>query len=279
MEVDFEAEAPDTGLRNIVARVAVHDGVPFFEVAVTTPALFSDAYPLLCSMADRIQISGLSPSDALWATLDKMSRLLLAPDALSREREVGLFGELLFLAGLFEVVGVEKALEAWRGGTEEHDFGLPTMDIEIKTTIGERRRHWVESLTQLEPTLGRPLWLVSHQLTPAGAGDGRFLSDLVDTIRAKIDSGASRYGFESTLAEAGWNDDHRSRLTTRWTQRSASQAYPVVDTFPRLTQSALLNSGVRLSLIPDVRYRIDLTDLATTPNLPEIIEAAIGFEG
>ncbi|MBE1581156.1 PD-(D/E)XK motif protein [Amycolatopsis roodepoortensis] len=279
VRVDYDVEAPDTGLHNILTRVVVHDGTPFFEVAITSPALFRDAYPVLCSMADRIQLSGLSPSEALWATLDKMSTLLLAPDSLSREREVGLFGELVVVGGLIGSVGTTKAVEAWRGGTEEHDFGLPSQDVEVKTTIGERRRHWIESLTQLEPTGKRPLWLVSHQLTTAGAGRGRTLSDLVDTIRSEIGSGPARSGFESRLADAGWHDDHRERLKTRWTRRSPSQAYPVNETFPRLTESGLRSSGIQLVAIPEVRYRVDLTDLATATDIPEIIKTAIGFEG
>jgi hypothetical protein len=279
VEVGLNAEVPDTGLSNIITRIAVHDATPYFEVAVTTSALFRDAYPILCSMADRIQISGLSPNEALWATLDKMSALLLAPDLLSREREVGLFGELLVLAGLINVLGAAKATAAWRGATEEHDFGLPTMDVEVKTTIGERRRHWIESLTQLELTRERPLWLVSHQLTNAGAGRGRILSDLVDEIRSEIGSEVSRDCFERTLADAGWHDDHRERLVTRWTRRSASQAYPVIGLFPRLTESALRNSGIQLARIPEVRYRVDLTDLTAALDIPEIIKTAIRFEG
>ncbi|MFD5243516.1 PD-(D/E)XK motif protein [Amycolatopsis sp. NPDC058340] len=279
VKVDLDMEAPDTGLHNIVARIAVHDRTPFFEVAITSSALFRDAYPVLCSMADRIQINGLSPSEALWATLDKMSTLLLAPDSLSREREVGLFGELLVLGGVIGSLGTAKAVEAWRGGTEEHDFGLPAQDVEVKTTTGERRRHWIESLTQLERTGERPLWLVSHQLTTAGAGNGRTLSDLVDTIRSEIGSGLARNDFERTLTDAGWHDDHRERLETRWTRRSASQAYPVIEGFPRLTESGLRNSGIQLTAIPEVRYRVDLTGLAPETDIPDIIKTAIGFEG
>ncbi|MGW5703483.1 PD-(D/E)XK motif protein [Amycolatopsis japonica] len=279
VRVDLDAEAPDTGLHNILTRIAVHDGIPFFEVAITSSALFRDAYPLLCSMADRIQIGGLAPSEALWATLDKMTALLLAPDTLSREREVGLFGELLVVGGLAGPLGAAKAVEAWRGGTEEHDFGLDAQDVEVKTTTGERRRHWIESLTQLERTGDRPLWLVSHQLTTAGVDRGRTLSDLIDTIRSQIGPGPARSGFERKLADAGWHDDHREQLRTRWTRRFASQAYPVDETFPRLTEGGLRNSGIRLAAIPEVRYRVDLTDLTTTADIPEMIKTAMGFEG
>jgi hypothetical protein len=280
VEVGPDSDAPETGLRNIIARIAVRDGTRFLEVVVTVSALFRDAYPVLCSMADRVQVGGLSPSSALRATLDKMSSLLHPPDSMSREREVGLFGELLVLGGLISALGVNKAVQAWRGGqAEEHDFGLPALDVEVKTTTGERRAHWIGSLTQMVPTRDRPLWLVSHQLTAAGTGHGHTLPDLVETIRLELGSGVARDGFEMTLAGSGWREDDRERLVTRWTLRTESLAYAVVGAFPRLTPDALRHSGLPLDRIPEVRYRIDLDGLESEQDVPKIISITIGFEG
>ncbi|GAA4411468.1 PD-(D/E)XK motif protein [Actinokineospora soli] len=280
VEVQAGTPTPETGLRNINARTARRGDKLFLEVVVTAPTLFRDAYPVLCSMADRVQVDGLSPVAALRATLDKMSALLVAPDSMSREREIGLFGELVVLGGLLAAVGPDAAVAAWRGGlAEEHDFGLPTSDIEVKTTSSERRAHWIESLTQLVPTGDRPLWVVSHQITPAGAGDGRTLPEAVDALRETLGHGDPRTRFEQSLIGSGWRDEDRERLTTRWTRRTESRAFRVTDDFPRLTPEGLRTGGVPLDRIPDVRYRIDL-DGFTGPGEPDPeIEKIIAFEG
>ncbi len=280
VEVLPDTEAPRTGLRNVISRVVVRDGKWFLEVVVIDPALYSDAYPVLCSMADRVQIGGLSATSALRATLDKMSSLLNPPDSISREREIGLFGELLVMSGLVDVLGVDDAVRTWRGGlAEEHDFGLPGLDVEVKTTTSERRVHWIESLTQLVPTRDRSLWLVSQQLTTAGAAGGRTLPELVDFVRDDLGSGSARDAFEKILSGTGWREEDRDQLHTHWTRRTASTAYAVVGTFPRLTPETLLTNGLPLERFPEVRYRVDLDGLVSQQDIPDAIAAAIGFEG
>jgi hypothetical protein len=278
--VDDNGEAPRTGLRNLLSRVVRREDAWYFEVAVTNSALFRDAYPTLCSMADRVQIDGLSPSAALRATLDRLSALLSRPDMLSREREVGLFGELLTLNGLLDALGPDAAVQSWRGGhAEEHDFGLPDFDVEIKTTMSERRVHWIESLTQLVPTGIRPLWLLSHQVTGAGAGVGHSLAELIDDLRRRTGTGSVRDAFEVGLSGAGWDDSYRYQVGSRWVRRTKSIAYPVVDGFPRLTPEKLRQAGVLLDRIPDIRYRVDLSGLAAPADTPKIIIRAASFEG
>ncbi|MFL6140373.1 MAG: PD-(D/E)XK motif protein [Labedaea sp.] len=280
IEVRAGVTAPATGLRNIVSRITARDGERYFEVVVTDAALFRDAYPILCSMVDRVQLAGFTPSAALRATLRKLSSLLRAPGSMSREREVGLFGELLVVGGLINTIGPRSAIQAWRGGqAEEHDFGLPELDLEVKTTSGERRTHWIESLTQLVPTMQRPLWLVSHQVTTAGAGDGKTLPALVDLLRGRLEIGEVRDGFENGLAGSGWEEAERDRLVTVWTRRTDSTAFAVVDEFPRLTPDSLRQDDVPFERILDVKYRIDLNGLTSHLPIPGVIATAVGFEG
>lgn len=279
IEVDATTEAPDTGLRNIISRIVTRNNLRHLEVVVIVPALFRDAYPVLCSMADRVQIAGMSPGDALRATLEKMTSLMRTPATMSREREVGLFGELLVMAALVQVLGARKAIQGWRGGQgEEHDFGLAEFDIEVKTTTSEHRIHWIESLTQLMPTQDRPLWLVSHQITNAGNA-GRTLPEVVDSVRKAVGSSAAAGKFEEALAASGWSDEYRDRLGTRWTPRSNSAAYLVTDQFPKLTPDSLQSNVFGLDRIVDVRYRISLDGLNSSPEMPKIIAAAIASEG
>ncbi|MGW5515899.1 PD-(D/E)XK motif protein [Nocardia africana] len=280
IEIPSVSATPDTGLRNIAARVTTFDGHWYLEVVVTNGALFRDAYPVLCAMIDRVQLDGMKPVVALRATLAKLSSLLLSPATLSREREVGLFGELLVLGGLFGPLGARDGLRAWRGGdAEEHDFGLPDLDIEVKTTSGERRTHWIESLTQLVPTGVRPLWVVSHQITPAGAGAGRTLPELVDIIRSQISDDALRDAFETELVRSGWYESAKEQLSTVWTRRTPSVPHAVVDNFPRLTPDAIRTDWVPMGRIPDVKYRINLDGFETSQPVPDIVSRAAEFEG
>src|SRR5262249_49154026 len=139
------------------------------------------------------------------------------------------------------------------------------------TTSSEHRTHWIASLTQLVPTGNRPLWLVSHQLTRAGAGEGRSLPDLVADVRAVVGEGHARDSFERRLTTAGWADAYERTVRDRWLRRAPSIAFPVGVDFPRLTPALLSDTGFSLVRISDVRYRIDLTGLPAATELPDIL--------
>ncbi|MET7862394.1 PD-(D/E)XK motif protein [Micromonospora taraxaci] len=276
IEVGPDTQAPVTGLNNIVARVADHEGQHHLEVVVVAATLFRDAYPVLCSMADRIQIAGMEPARALRETLGQLASLLREPESISQEREIGLFGELLTLGGLAARVGGSAAVGAWRGPQgEEHDFGLPAVDVEVKTTISERRAHWIDSLTQLQPTTVRPLWLVSHQLTAAGAGFGKTLPELIGEVGSTLHS-TTRDDFDAKLSAAGWSPAYAQRLTSRWERRTASAAFEVDEQFPRLVPDALQRAGVSIARLMQVRYRVDLDGIASPVTIPLVIVAALG---
>ncbi|WP_409183003.1 PD-(D/E)XK motif protein [Amycolatopsis sp. VS8301801F10] len=272
-------EAPATGLQHVVSRLTHQEIGRCFEVVVTVPDLFRTAYPLLCSIADHVQCDGMRPTDALRRALRDFASLLKNEQGFPREREIGLFGELLSLKGLIQSEGVAVALAGWRGPSgEEHDFGLPDDDVEVKTTSSERRTHWIESLSQLVPTGDRPLWLVSHQLTQAGAGAGWRLGGLIDQIRAAVGAGTDRDGLEAGLADWGWNDELAARCETRWTRRVPSTVYAVDARFPTLTPQVLEHAGVTLNRLVEVRYRVDLTGLAPVPTPTTSLSAALGPE-
>ncbi|RLP94965.1 PD-(D/E)XK motif protein [Micromonospora sp. CV4] len=276
IEVDPDTQAPGTGLTNIVARVADHEGRHYLEVVVVATALFRDAYAVLCSMADRIQVAGMTPTHALRETLGQLASLLREPESISQEREIGLFGELLTLGGLAARVGGSAAVGAWRGPQgEEHDFGLPAVDVEVKTTIGERRAHWIDSLTQLQPTTDRPLWLVSHQLTGAGVGFGKTLPELIDKVGSTLPS-TTRDDFEAKLSAAGWSAAYATQMTSRWERRTESAAFEIDEQFPRLVPDALQQAGLPIVRLIQVRYRVDLDGMASPVSIPAGIVAALG---
>ncbi|MEO3773981.1 PD-(D/E)XK motif protein [Micromonospora sp. B9E7] len=267
-------EVVPAGLEHLSVRVVHHDGQRMIEVAVTDPRLFVDAYPLLCAVADRVQLDQQTLTAALVETLRRLGHLLKTEDALSQEKETGLIGELLLFAGLVHAAGPDNALASWRGGqAEEHDFGLPDHDVEVKTTVSERRAHWISSLTQMVETGGRELWLVSLQITAAGSA-GRTLPNLITSVRGKLSSTAHRATFDDLLRGSGWRDRYSATCQRRWRLRTPAEAFQVTETFPRLTPRLLADAGVDGTHVTDVRYRLDLTGRSGDPT-PQILTDAL----
>ena len=266
------AVAGDIGRENVRVVTTQRPDGRFLEIVIDKPSLFTGAYPFLRAVADRIQLDGMDVMSALSSTVRSLDQLLRRGAGLSVEREIGLLGELLVLQKLCGTLAIADAIATWRSGeSEEHDFSIYGIDVEVKTTSAERRTHWIASVTQLVPTGERPLWLISNQVTRAGAGDGRSLPGLVAGIRNIVGDDQVREVFESRLASSGWIDAYQRTIHGRWLVRTPPQAYLVGVDFPRLTPSLLAKAGISLVRIPDVRYRVDLTGLEAADQVPEIV--------
>jgi hypothetical protein len=271
-----DGSRPDPDLEHLVARFVYRDEATWAEVLITDPDLFHDGYPLLCAIADRVQLLGMSLAAAVADALQTLGRLLQRTPGLSSDTEIGLLGELLVLHGLTCSMDPRRAIQAWCGpDAEEHDFAVPGFDIEVKTTRSDRRNHWISTLGQLTAKPARPLWFVSIQLTGAGAADGMSLPELVHNVRENADRVQLRRLLDSRLHRAGWNDALQHTLRSRWLVRSEPAAYRVDDAFPTLTHDALTDASVAMTHIPEVRYRIDLTGIDPAPQPPQLLGAAM----
>ena len=214
MPADAAADLAESGWRNISLRRVYRDGRRQAEIYVDDERLFTEAYPVLLSIADRMQLDGRSLEDALAYTMRLLGQLLLRPTTLTVEREIGLLGELTLLRGLCGTLGSRAALDSWTGPVGgEHDFVLPGLDLEVKTTSTERRRHLIGSAEQLRASPGRPLLLVSYQLTKVGHG-GRTLPELIAEIRNSLVP-AERPAFDARLEAAEWAQNPEA-YPTRW---------------------------------------------------------------
>ncbi len=235
-----------------------------------------EAYPALCAVADRIQLDGLPLDRAVTEVLAGYHELLRGLGRLSDEEAVGLFGELLVLRWLGAGLGTGPALQAWQGPDgEEHDFCLSDLDVEVKSTTSEVRRHWIGSTTQLLPTLGRPLCLLSIQLTGAGSG-GSSLPELVETVR-RVYEGDDLTRLNEILARIGWSDMHAPLYGSRYRLRSAPLTFDVDAAFPAITPARLELAGVPMDRIAAVRYLLDLSGLSPTPT-PSVFQIPKGYE-
>lgn len=231
---------------------------------------FSEVYALLCSIADRVQLGGEAFSTAVSATLENLEAILERRAVPTVEQQVGLAGELLVFHALAAQHGLEAAAGSWLGPAgEEHDFRLGDIDLEVKTTLGERRVHWISTLTQLVPTMNRPLYLVSIQLTRAGASDGWTLPEVVDRIR---EFGGPQELFESRLKGTAYSERARDLLTGRWSLRTAPAVYAVQGAFPAVTRERLASAVPMSELVLDARYQIDVGSLPQVNVCGEISE-------
>lgn len=269
---------PASSLENLAIRKVQINEQRLIEVAVTSPPLFLDAYPLLCAIADRIQVEGLAPSIAITTSIRKLGHLLNREDAPSRELEIGLLGEMALVAALIRMQDPWSGVAAWRGSSgEEHDFDVAQGDLEVKTTSSEQRTHWISSITQLVSTGTRPLWLLSMQVTRAGEG-GTTLCDLVRRVRAGVGDGATADQLEQRLHASGWREAFFDTTSTRWRLRTTPALFQVSGTFPRLFPDLLSGAGVDMDTVTDVRYRIDLTNRQSDVPNEELGQTLVAVE-
>ena len=213
------------------------------ELLVDDPDVFRRALPAVWRIADRIQLEQLGFAAAVVATLADFRELLEGAPGLSAEREVGLFGELTVLDFLISGTSGSEAIAAWRGPNgDEHDFDLGCGDLEVKSTTSEKRVHWIGSLSQLTPTPGRLLWLLSIQLT-TGLNDG---CDHRGTDReAPIEAIWSGSGSFRQEALCRWMARRICRQgRRRFRLRSIPLLLPVNMDFPALTQERIAATGM-----------------------------------
>lgn len=269
IRVPATESVPDvTAFSNIRLDLIDDEQATWHQVSVRVDGNLAEVYATLRGVLDRIQVSKVPLSAAVESALDSLEEILAKRRGLSEDQQLGLAGELLTFVALADTEGVDSALEAWMGPLgEEHDFALSTGDVEVKVTLGERRQHWISSLTQLIPTPGRKLYVLSIQLTPAGGGAGWSLPMLADRARRLNESQAS--AVQLRLDGMGYRTNDADLYVSRWTLRSAPEFYLVDEQFPVITQDALLQVVPSTNRIVDVRYRIDLSGLpAVEPLFP-----------
>lgn len=261
VELDRRHRPPRSSMPTIRIDQIAERGMRLARIRTTQITLMRDFHDLLSAIADRIVTHGRTLDQAYAETIRAWNALLNRPHGFSTEKRIGLMGELAVLNCLAHEYDWATAVESWTGPEgEEHDFGLPGFDFEVKTTASEQRRHTIHGVGQLIPTPGRPLWFASLQLTRGGS-HGRTLADCVRAVQASVAeyAPASLRSLDNKLAAAGWSDDLPD--DERWTPR----AQPLLldaSAVPRLDPTILPESvSERIS---NIQYTIDVTGLLPT---------------
>lgn len=245
-----------SGYASIEADCLDEQGVMWNQVLFHISGNLPELFPVVCGVIDQMIDDDSALADAVMHSIDALVDIVEGRSGLSMEARVGLFGELLAFLSIVGKADADRAVTAWKGPLkEEHDFGFGDVDVEVKTTTAEQRQHWISTLTQLVPSPGRPLLLLSLQIT---SGDGLSLPDLVDAVRTV--SGHRRAEVDYLLNESGYRDKHADLYVQKYRLRSTPAFYLVSESFPAITPT-------RLSAVPaadhivDVRYRLNLAGL------------------
>lgn len=250
--------APDlAGMQRVTVETIDEAEGPWFVLRIDARDIRHEAYGLIVAIVQSLR-SGTGFATATTAALVNLRAILAKRARLTPEQQVGLLGELLVVRRLVAVRGEEETIDWWLGpDAEQHDLALPTADVEVKTTTSERREHVIHGVGQLEPNPGRPLWLLSIQLTRAGGAHGISLAELVSDVSSLLTTRRPR--FVEHLAGLSWRQDDVELYRDRYLLRSDPQAYLVDDDFPALT-GARLNAVVpHPERVSAVSYRVDVT--------------------
>ncbi|MFC8448529.1 PD-(D/E)XK motif protein [Kitasatospora sp. NPDC057223] len=272
--------APSSPLSAVTTRIVADGSTRLLEIASEEHSLFRDFHELLGGVVERVRLDGQSPIDAFTATVTSWSDLLRRLGRMGLPEQLGLLGELFTLRRFARALGWQAALDAWKGSEhEEHDFGLSSLDLEIKTTSGERRLHTVHGLGQFTATPGRPLWVLSLQFTRSGVGGTSIVTE-IEQLRSVLaaEAGPSAEVFERKLKASGWTTDvERHPPEDRWSLRTPPLLLRVDHRMPCLGPESLqaLPEGIR-SRILEINYRVDLTGLpgevAVSPELQPLTD-------
>lgn len=247
-------------LKSITSRRVQTDSQSWNAVGATWVHSPFEAYLFVCDIIDRVQLMDETLATATDVVLQGMGALIRRQSSLSREAEIGLMGELLVLNRLIDTITANKALETWLGpDSEEHDFTLEAVDLEVKTTSSEERAHWITSAEQLTPARNRPLTLVSIQLTPKMGEASISLPNLVRLLKQRCEPHGQH--LLDKLEGLGYADSDRDLYTTEWALRTSVACFTVDEAFPKITSGELSRLGLGSESIIGLRYRVSLANV------------------
>lgn len=239
---------------------SVREGRAMLVVTCDKADKFREAYLLFTAVIDRVLEEGEDAARALYLELEALESLLDTGGILSVEKQIGLVGELMVLEQ-FLTAGGPVMMAAWTGPLKEaHDFRLAGREFEVKTTVGRRRIHTINGLTQAVPSAGNSLSFVSIVLAVAGAEEGVSLPGLILRLEAFLAGDHEALSrLRAALESAGFRATDTDAYPRVWKLRSPMMLVPVDEAFPSLTPANLNPAmGISYSRLEHITYKVSM---------------------
>lgn len=212
-----------------------------------SPELFAE---MVCDVAGAIDAASPEGEASVLKTMLRRVRMWQqfmsrGTGPLSPEAELGLAGELFFMARLLDAdVSQESVLSGWVGPDDApQDFLLGGGAIEVKATMSSSGFPVkIGSLEQLDDAVASPLFLAAVRFA-AGEG-GSTLPEMVAEVERRLEGEPGAADFlRERLVVAGYSDAHAGQYSRRFEPKDR-RVFSVCEGFPRLTQGGIVPAGV-----------------------------------
>lgn len=244
-----------------MSEVAV-DTAPHAVVGCSSTRLFDSFFALATSVLRHYQTTGRDAVLAVEGALEENAALIAQQPALSGREARGLWGELCVLHSLAAIHG-RSSLECWVGVRgDDHDFRVNQSELEVKTTSRRLRVHRISSLTQLSPSLGKQLFIVSVRVRN---GPGANVRDLISECASCIGCEESEIveTIENGLGVA-LSADGGAELSTKYVLADLPRTIRVDAALPVITRPHLLRwLGQAGHRIEAAEYDLNCEDLGS----------------
>lgn len=266
----------DGGTAVVLGQVQLAKPDRYAVELVLTSSVFVDLFSALATDI----ISAVSPAndvtEAVAQFVGRFERwqafLKAAGEGLSRQRQRGVFGEVLALRDwLAPTAGEAASVAGWTGpANSPQDFSFGPVALEVKTTAANLHQHLsISSERQLDASNLERLFLL-HLSVDEQEGVGETLPGLISNVRTlvSIDPHA-QVEFEQKLLASGYHDIHADRYSTGYSLRQTN-LFEVTDGFPAITEGPL-PAGVG-----DVHYSVAVSTCMPWASDLTALAAALG---
>ncbi|SHH56757.1 Putative PD-(D/E)XK family member [Sporobacter termitidis DSM 10068] len=193
----------------------------------------------------------------LFAALERWKRFFSLREniKLTREEQIGLFGELWLLRSMLKNGIGLQAIDSWKGPYHGvFDFSLQNMSIEVKTTAAKMPyKVFISNEMQLDERLAGGMLILSFLAVQSSDSSGETLGDVVKCIDDCIgDDEAARSAFQDKIFGCGLAHPHVDGYTSHYIAKEQA-FFNIKEGFPRILSANLPNG------LGDLSYSIEIS--------------------
>jgi hypothetical protein len=194
----------------------------------------------------------------LSAALERWKRFFSLRESiiLTREEQIGLFGELYLLRSMIQNgIVASKAISFWKGPYQGvFDFSLNNMSIEVKSTASKMpyKAH-ISNEMQLDDRLAGGILVLFFIAVQPGDSSGETLKDVVKGIADFIENDEVGYSlFQDKIFGCGLGHSYIDGYTSKYIVKEHG-LYNVQGDFPRILSKDLAKG------LGDISYSLDMS--------------------